>query len=55
MKMFSIFNGAKSFSIVIFQSYLVFIPAKNTLNILASLLGLNRGNLMECQEKVLKL
>ena len=55
MKKFSIFNGAKYFSIVIFQGYLVFIPAKNTINILVSLVGLNRGNLMECHEKVLKI
>ena len=28
---------------------------KHKLNILLSLLGLNRGNLMECQKKVLKI
>ena len=33
---------------VIFQDYLVFTPAKNTLNILVALHGLIRGNLMEC-------
>ena len=47
---FSILNGAKYFSSGIFQNYLVFIPA----NLLA-LLGLNRGNLIECQKKVLKI
>ena len=52
---FSILNGAKYFSLGIFQNYLVFIPAKNTLNILAVLLGLIRGNLMECQKKILKI
>ena len=51
---FSILNGAKYFPSGIFQNYLVFIPAKNTLNILVVLLELNRGNLMECQKKVLK-
>ena len=52
---FSILNGAKYFSLEIFQNYLVFIPAKNILNILVVLLGLNLGNLMECQKKVLKI
>ena len=37
---FSILNGAKYFSSVIFQNYLVFIPAKNILNILLALQGL---------------
>ena len=48
---FSILNGAKYFSSGIFQNYLVFIPAKNTLNILVVLLGFIRGNLMECQKE----
>ena len=48
---FTIGNGAKFFSLGIFQNYLVFRPAKNTLNILLALLRLNRGNLMECQKK----
>ena len=52
---FSIFNGAKYFSSGIFQNYLVFITAKNTLNILVALLGLICGNLMECQIKILKI
>ena len=39
----------------IFQNYLIFIPAKNTLNVLVSLLGLNRGNLIQCQKKVVKI
>ena len=30
------------------------MPAKNTLNILLAVHGLNRGNLMEFQEKILK-
>ena len=38
----------KYFTLGIFQNYLV-------LNILVALLGLNRGNLMECQKKVLKI
>ena len=33
----SILNGTKYFPSGIFQNYLVFIPAKNTLNILAAL------------------
>ena len=52
---FSIFNGAKYFSIGIFQNYLVFYQLKNTLNILVALLGLNRLNLMEFQKKILKI
>ena len=44
----SILNGGKHFSLEIFQNYLVFIPAKNTLNISVALLGLDCGNLMEC-------
>ena len=51
---FSILNRAKCFSSGIFQNYLVFIPAKNTLNILVAQLGLTHGNLMECQKKILK-
>ena len=37
---FSIFNGSKYFSSGIFQNYLAFLPAKNTLNILVTRLGL---------------
>ena len=37
---FIILNRAKYFSSGMFQNYLVFIPAKNTLNILVVLLGL---------------
>ena len=50
----SILNGAKYVSSGIFQNYLLFIPAKNTLNILVLLLELVLGNLMECQGKILK-
>ena len=49
---FSVLNGGKYSSSRIFQNYLVFIPAKNTLDISVALLGLNCGNLMECQEKI---
>ena len=52
---FCIRNGAKYFSLGIFQNYLVFIPTKNTLNILLALLELNCENLMECQKKVFKI
>ena len=55
MNKFSILNEAKYFSSGIFQNYLVSTPGKNTLNILLTLLGLNRGNLMECQKKMLKI
>ena len=46
------FLGKKCFYLGICQSYLVFIPAKNTLNIIVSLLGLICGNLIECQTKM---
>ena len=52
---FSILNGPKYFSSGMFQSYLVFLPAKKTLNILVALLGFICGNLMECQKKILKM
>ena len=51
---FSILNGAKYFSLRMFQNYLVFIPAKKYISILVTLLGLNRGNLVECYKKVWK-
>ena len=44
---FSILNETKDFSSGIFQNYLVFI--------LVGLLGLIRGNLMECQKIILKM
>ena len=52
---FSIRNEANFFSSGIFQNYLEFILAKKTLNILVALLGLIRGNLIECQKKILKI
>ena len=51
---FGILNGAKYFSSGMFQSCLVFIPAKITLHISMVLLGLIRGDLMECQKKYWK-
>ena len=51
----SILNGAKYFSVGIFEHYLVFVTAKNTLNILVILLGLNRGNLVEFLKKIMKI
>ena len=51
---FSIINLAKYFSLGIFQNYLYLNQLKNTLNILLDLLGLNYGNLMECQKEDLK-
>ena len=52
---FSILNRPKYFSSGMFQNYLVFLPAKKTLNILVALLGFICGNLMECQKKILKM
>ena len=49
---FSILNEVKYFSLWIFQNYLLFLPAKNILNILVAVLRLNRGNLMECQKNL---
>ena len=49
---YSILNGAKYFSSVIFQNYLVFIPAKKKLSIFIALPGLIRRNLMECQKEI---
>ena len=51
---FSISNGAKHFSLGMFQNYLYLYQLKNTLYILLALLGMNHGNLMECQKKILK-
>ena len=48
---FSILNRTKCFSSGIFQNYLVFLLANNTLNILVALIGMNCGNPMECQKK----
>ena len=52
---FSIFTGAKKFSLEIFQNYLLFIPAKNTLDILVLPLRLICGDRLEWQEKILKI
>ena len=49
---FSILNGAKYFSLGIFQNYLVVTP--DNLIILVTLLVLNHRNLKECKKKVLK-
>ena len=50
----SILNGAKYFSLGIFQNYLVFVLAKVYIKYLLTLLGLICGNLMECQKKILR-
>ena len=42
---FSILDGAKYFSLGIFQNYLVFIPAKKYIKYLVALVGLNPENL----------
>ena len=52
---YKILNAAKYFSSGIFQNYLVFIPAKNTLNILVALLEFIHENLIESQKKILKI
>ena len=52
---FSILNGAKHFSSGICQNFVIFISAKNTLNILVALLGFICENIMECQKKVFKI
>ena len=52
---FSILNRAKYFSSGTFQNYLLFTPAKKYIKYFVALLGLIRGNLMECQKKVLKM
>ena len=52
---YKILNGAKYFSSGIFQNYLVFIPAKNTLTVLVAILKFNCRNPMECQKKILKI
>ena len=48
---YKILNGTKYFSSRISQNYLVFIPAKNSLNILMVLLKFIHENLMECHKK----
>ena len=52
---YKILNGTKYFSSGIFQHYLIFISAKNTLNTLVVLLELVRGNLMARQKKILNI
>ena len=52
---FSILNGAKYFSLELFQNYLAFIPDNKYINILMALIKFICGNLMECQKKVLKI
>ena len=50
-----ILNGAKYFSLEIFQNYLLFIPTKNYIKYFSGTTGVTIGNLMECQKKVLKI
>ena len=52
---YKILNGAKYFSLGRFQNYLVFLPAKNTLNNSVPLIKFVCGNLMECQKKILEI
>ena len=50
-----ILNGAKYFSLEIFQNYLLFIPTKKYIKYFSGTTGVTFGNLMECQKKVLKI
>ena len=50
-----ILNGAKYFSLEIFQNYLLFIPTKKYIKYFSGTTGVTIGNLMECQKKVLKI
>ena len=52
---FSLLKGVHYFSLVIFQNYLVFIPAKKYINYFSGISGSIRGNLMECQKEILKI
>ena len=52
---FSVLNIEKYSPSRIFQNYLVFTPAKNLLNILVALLGLNRGKLIKFQKNTMKI
>ena len=52
---YSILYEEKYFCSGILQNYFVLIPAKNALNVLVSLLEHFRGNIIECQKKVLKI
>ena len=54
MNKFKILNGAKYFSFGIFQNYLVFFPATKYIKYFHAATRIIRGNLMECQKKVLK-
>ena len=42
-------------NIFLWEYFQIILIQKNTLNILVALPGLNRGNLIECQKKVLKI
>ena len=50
-----ILNGAKYFSLGIFQNYLLFIPTKKYIKYFSGTTAVTIGNLMECQKKVLKI
>ena len=50
-----ILNGAKYFSLGIFQNYLLFVPTKKYIKYFSGTTGVTIGNLMECQKKVLKI
>ena len=48
----SIRNGSYYFYSGVFQNYLVFIAAEKYVKYFMALLGLIRGNLMECQKNI---
>ena len=52
---YGILNGQKKLWSGILQNYFVYIPAKNALHIFMPVLRFIRGNLMECQRKILKI
>ena len=54
MNKFKILNGAKYFSFGIFQNHLIFIPAIKYIKYFYATTGIIRGNVIECQKKVLK-
>ena len=52
---YSILNEEKYFYYGTLPNFFGLIPAKNALNVLVSLLEYFRGNILEYQEKVLKI
>ena len=55
MNTFGILHGVKYFSSRIFQNYLGLIAAKKFFKYFSGILGLIFENLMECQQKIMKI